>query len=293
MSQNSLPLEASRQFQSEIEQLREAVDRLKRSMGGDDTPAARSDPESAATTAQLIDSVDQNLKRLNRHSEQILKRLAAFGELTETTALINSSLDPQEVINAVIDSIVEITKAERAFIVIEDSGALSLFAARNWDSQTLPESEVSFSHSIVTATLQDGKPVVTTNAQIDDRFGGVASIHAKMVRAVLCVPLISRGRTIGVIYADNRFAYGVFSPEIVEIVSTFVHQAAIAIENARRYERVRNDLEETKSQLMTLHIQIDEAMRQSALKDITENDYFYQLQGLVRAQRERRIKQNE
>jgi GAF domain-containing protein len=45
-----------------------------------------------------------------------------------------------------------------------------------------------------------------------------------------------------VLYADNRFHKGIFKPEMLQLLTAFGTQAAIAIDNARRYGDVREGL---------------------------------------------------
>ncbi len=288
MSENPSQLSSlTGSFLRQVEQVESDFGTLSQYVEGSHDLIAEQDPDYADTMINLSAAVLGDLTGLRRESVQVVERMNALDNLSATTALVNSSLDPTEVLNAVVDAIVQITGAERAYIVLSENGALTPYAARNWDSETVPTNEMTFSNTIIQTTLQDGKSIVTTNAQQDARFMGAESITFKAVRAVMCVPLISRGQIIGVVYADNRMAVGVFNPDTIQLVATFANQAAIAIENARRFSTVKQRLEETQSQLTTLQIHVDDAMRDAALKELTETEYFARLQSLVRSQRDR------
>jgi GAF domain-containing protein len=277
-------------FLRQVQQLQQDVGQLKTHLEASLDTIARQDAARAAAMEQLIGSITRTLHTFQRGSVELSERVTALNGLVETSALLNSTLDPKQVIDGVIDTIVQITGAERAYIVLIDGNVLTPYAARNWDNQTVPEAEVSFSRSIIRASLEQGKPIVTTNAQSDERFERVESIEFKMVRAVLCVPLASRDETIGVVYADNRLTPGIFNTNTVQVAQAFANQAAIAIENARRFEKVKNDLEAAQIELKSLRIRIDEGKREEALRDITETEYFRQLQDMVQAQRSRHKK---
>jgi len=155
---------------------------------------------------------------------------------------IGSSLDLPQVLNEVMDQIIHLTGAERSFLMLvdPDTGELEFQAARNMDRETIASSSFEISRSIVKQVATDGKPIVTTNAQMDPRFKTRESVIGYNLRSILCVPLRVRGQVTGVIYADNRVRTGLFSDRDLELLTTFAGQAAIAIENARLFESVVN-----------------------------------------------------
>ena len=63
------------------------------------------------------------------------------------------------------------------------------------------------------------------------------------VRSWLGVPLVSKGRVIGVLMIDSHRP-GTYSAGVTDLVSAFAHQVALAIDNARLYERTRAQLQE-------------------------------------------------
>ncbi|MDY6875204.1 MAG: adenylate/guanylate cyclase domain-containing protein [Chloroflexota bacterium] len=187
------------------------------------------------------------LQNLLAHLEQGL--MAQALERDELAALygvsqaIGSSLDLTEVLNGVMDQIVRLTGAERAFLMLVDpeTDELEFRAARNMDRETIAASSFEISRSIVKQVATSSEPVVTTNAQMDPRFKAQESVIGYNLRSILCVPLRARGRVTGVIYADNRIHTGLFSDRDRDLLTTFAGQAAVAIENARLFERVSNE----------------------------------------------------
>jgi adenylate cyclase len=155
---------------------------------------------------------------------------------------IGSSLDLPQVLNEVMDQIIRLTGAERSFLMLvhPDTGELEFQAARNMDRETIASSSFEISRSIVKQVANTGKPIVTTNAQMDPRFKTRESVIGYSLRSILCVPLRARGRVTGVIYADNRIRAGLFSERDLDLLTTFAGQAAVAIENARLFESVVN-----------------------------------------------------
>ncbi len=202
-----------------------------------------------AVPAEMKQSLTQLVGKLSRISRQValheeerqdLMALADIGQV------VNSSLELNEVLRIVMDTIVRLTGAERGFLMLADeNGNLTTRLARNWEQESIDTSEKAISQTIINRVVTEGKPILTTNAQEDPRFGGQHSIVAYSLRSILCVPLTNKSDELtGVIYADNRIRTGIFTEAERNLLVGFANQAAIAIENARLFESVRQTLAE-------------------------------------------------
>ena len=147
---------------------------------------------------------------------------------------LNSELRLPRLLEMVLDTVIELTDAERGFLLLEDDGGeLVVKAARNIDQRTLETEELALSRSIARQAATSGEPVVTIDAAGDDRFREALSVSDLHLRSVLAVPLAIKGRVVGTIYVDHRLRKGAFDQDDVRLVLDFAEQAAIALENAR------------------------------------------------------------
>ena len=168
------------------------------------------------------------------HNETAGERLALLYQLSQT---FNSSLDLDEVLNRVMDEVIAITHAERGFVMLtEPDGKLGFRVARGLDQTTIEAPQFQVSRSVVERVSQDGEPIVTSDAQTDERFNIRQSVMFLGLRSILCVPLSLKERVIGVIYVDNRMQAGIFGPADLKLLSAIASSAAVAIENARLYQ---------------------------------------------------------
>ena len=168
-----------------------------------------------------------------------LRALAGIGQV------VNSTLEIDEVLQIVMDTIIKLTEAERGFLMLRDEhGEMSIRIARNWEKESINQNESSISRSIVQKVIDSGEGILTTNAREDPRFGGQESIIAFNLRSILCVPLTVKNNIIGVIYTDNRIRSGIFSESERDLLLAFANQAAVAIENARLFSSLKRTLEE-------------------------------------------------
>ncbi len=166
-------------------------------------------------------------------AESSSTRLELLYRISQT---INSSLDLDVVMESLMDEVIFATRAERGFLMLYDeNNQLSFRTARGMDQQDIEESEFKISRGIVERAAKDATPLLTSNAQLDQRFDTRASVKLYGLRSVLCVPIIQKEKTLGVIYVDNRFQNGIFMQEDLELLTSIASSAGIAIDNARLY----------------------------------------------------------
>ncbi|HTX89715.1 MAG TPA: adenylate/guanylate cyclase domain-containing protein [Anaerolineales bacterium] len=196
-------------------------------------------------TLEGLSSLENNLFQVSKSVTAVEEERSKLLALAGTTQAVNSSLELDEVLQLVMDTIIRITEAERGFLMLRDAqGEMATRVARNWEQESINPNEFAISRTIIQRVIESGEPVLTTNAQEDPRFGGQESIVAYNLRSILCVPLKAKTETIGVIYADNRIRSGIFKEAEKDLLTVFANQAAIAIENARLFASVRRTLAE-------------------------------------------------
>lgn len=194
--------------------------------------------ESINQLIKAITAIHQQLKVFDEERLS-LRALANIGNV------VNSSLEVDEVLQIVMDTIIRLTGAERCFLMLKnEQDELTMRIARNWEKGAVDPSEFAISRTIINQVAGNGEAVLTTNAQQDPRFTGQQSIVAYNLRSILCVPLKVKSALIGVIYADNRIRSGLFTQKDRDLLIGFANQAAVALENARLFASVRKSLVE-------------------------------------------------
>ncbi len=198
-----------------------------------------------ARAAELVIDVDQmkpeNLARLL----EINKRLASETELPD-------------LLNLIMDTAVELTGAERGFLILVDGNRIAFQIARNFHRREVEEPELKISQSIFRQVMSTGEPVLTDNATEDARFSGSRSVDNLKLTSILSVPFASRGKQIGALYLDNQAKRGVFSEDDVETLTALSDQATIAIQNLRHQLKLTERLQERDSELKRVKKALDE-----------------------------------
>ncbi len=206
-------------------------------------------PDDRFRVPALISQLAANLTRIKKQVDRLEDDHNTLVGLINIGQAVNSALELDELLRIVMDQIIQLTGAERGFLMLRETGdglnnVLVTRIARNWEKASLNNSESAVSQTVVQRVFQEGLPVLTTNAQEDPRFGAQESIIALSIRSILCVPLRLRDVITGVVYVDNRLKSGIFTEAKRNLLQAFANQAAVAIENARLFESLRTTLVE-------------------------------------------------
>ena len=164
--------------------------------------------------------------------------------LYDIVASINSLLDPEPLLEKVMDIAVSIVGAERGLLILldPDSGAFEVKVARGVDRETIVDA-TRYSRGIVREAGQ-GQSILAIDAEQDGRFQDFRSVSLFHIKSLMCAPLKLHDRIIGTVYLDSRLTGSGFSEQDLRFLEAFAHHAAIAIENARLHAELRteNDL---------------------------------------------------
>ncbi len=200
-----------------------------------------------------------------RGDEPTVARRAFGDELSELRRLLqlnktlNSELNLRRLLEKVMDTVIEVSGAERGFLILKDAGEGEEFkvkVSRNIDRESIKDAREKISGTIVREVLEHGRSVLLTDAAHDSRYSGRESILSMKLRSVLVVPLRHREHVLGAIYLDNRFASSRFDERTRDQLELVADQSSIAIENARLFEenaRQRDELQHAKEELERLN----------------------------------------
>ena len=170
--------------------------------------------------------------------------------LYELARDLSSSLELEVVLRKVMDRVITLMQASRGFIVLVDPVAGTMSVQMSGGDAD-PEQTRLFlgSKTVIEHVVRTGEAVVTTDASIDDRFKGQQSVILQNLRSIIAVPLVTKGKVIGAVYVDNPFRAAIFEEKDKEFLQAISDLAAIAIDNARQYER-----SDFLRQLFELHV---------------------------------------
>ncbi|MEO0123155.1 MAG: adenylate/guanylate cyclase domain-containing protein [candidate division WOR-3 bacterium] len=186
---------------------------------------------------QTVDLYQQNLVEAEK-SREIASTLCEVGKV------INFVFDLNVLLNLLMDLALRIIQAKRGFIMLYDekSNALKTKVARNMGGEIDPKKSSGISQGIALESFKTKNIITTEDATKDNRFKTQESVITYAIGSVICAPLLTKEKDIlGVIYLDNPVGLNRFSEDDIQFIESFASQAAIAIENAQLYEKIKKE----------------------------------------------------
>ncbi len=187
------------------------------------------------------DSAQVVARKSRREVDEIADRLEeAPSELALVyragLAIARAGLDLNGVLVVVADQVFELLPhATHVTILLteEEAGQFVPVLAR---SRVPSEESVPFSRAVLRRVLADQAAVLLADAP--EELGGTQSLMAAHIRSSMGVPLWSGDRIVGMLQVDNRTASGIFRERDLEILAVVASHAALAIQNARLYQKL-------------------------------------------------------
>ncbi|HEY7678037.1 MAG TPA: GAF domain-containing protein, partial [Candidatus Methylomirabilis sp.] len=191
----------------------------------------------ALRNARLFEELARSHAQVARHKEQLQ-------ELYRLGVAMQSAIPLRERLDLILQGVHGVLGLDRIGIFLCDRGkeVLECRAAFGNLDELVERIKLPLGPDggMLARAFHAGQEVVWTDGgEIpgDLRLGRPYSdIQALRSRSFACLPLVSRGRTIGLLVADNKVSRRAFSDETLSLLRTFASQAAIAIENARLFD---------------------------------------------------------
>jgi GAF domain-containing protein len=208
---------------------------------------------------------------------QLLKearhRANQLATLSEVSVAISSTLDLDTALNRVMDCAVQILNAEAGSLLLVDRNGeeLTFEVVLGPTGSELKGLKTKIGKGIVGTVAQTGQPLIVNDAPADPRWN-VAFDEATNFRTrdILCVPMITHERVVGVVEVINKQDGTAFSEEEASLLMSFGAQAAIAIENAQIFGRVDKALAERVQELQALQVFDRELQASLELKTVLD-----------------------
>ena len=152
---------------------------------------------------------------------------------------------------------VENVGAEMGCLILQWEGEWRIAACRNgaettiYLNQPIPLESVDsrdvnlhLSQEIVNTVIRTRVPIVLNHAAHTGAFSHTRYIRQQQTKSVLCFPLIHQGQLIGILYLENNLTTDAFTTERLEVLNLLAGQAAVALDNARLYANLENQVAE-------------------------------------------------
>jgi len=95
---------------------------------------------------------------------------------------------------------------------------------------------LAISGSVLRHVLDSGEPVLSVDAQDDERFNASESLMVHGIRSVVCAPMKIRNNVLGALYVDWRGTEASLDEDAIELLQAMATQAAVALHGFRLAE---------------------------------------------------------
>ena len=221
-------LEAAKQAFEEMEmayfqeKTQVLLDQLSESSRNEDLPAIA---QGGATSSSeiLVDTLSVDRLRL----------------LYDVSRELTTERDVKVILDRILGNLLVVYPAERVIVAIknETQKGFVVDVARHHNIES--DDAEALSGSIIRRVIETNEPVLSLDAQTDERLNQYQSVIDYNIRSVLCVPVFHFNEGVmGALYVDHRGLENVFSEEDQTFLQAFANLVGVALVNARMYEQL-------------------------------------------------------
>ncbi len=233
-------------------------DRLR--IGGDEDQQIIFLDDSVERAAAIFDSspsltISSVARDRASSANEELQKLARFIEVNQA---FKFSLTPDDVLCLIVDAAIEITQAERGFLMLRnEAGDLEFKVARDRNRNWLVGNEFTMSRSVVEEAFKQNRSVIINDSRESAALFARESVRSLDLRSIACIPLrrfqmsenmdattMLKRDVIGVLYVDSHVIGGTLTQTSLRLLESLAFEATKSLENVRLMHE-----EEEKKQL--------------------------------------------
>lgn len=179
-------------------------------------------------------------EQIRRYEE----RIAALQHLQEIARSLASELNLDPLLKRILRSAVDVMGAQGGSLLLVDqrTDELVFRVVEGGAGETLLKTRMPTTQGIAGWTFTQGEPVIVQDVHQDQRFySRIDESLGHETSSLVSVPLVSKGEKLGVLQVLNKKSGEGFTPDDLDLLTTFAAQSATAIENARLYTELREE----------------------------------------------------
>ncbi len=177
------------------------------------------------------------------------RELAALRRLTSFSERLLASYALDAILEALMDECIEVTRADKGFLILMESNQLRVKVARNLQRETIEDAIERVSDSIVAKVVKSQKPLIISDALDDPEFNASESVVNLKLLSVMCAPLMHKGELFGLIYLGNDRLVNRFDQKALDTLTIFSAQASLLLQNALLVNDLKLENTELKNRL--------------------------------------------
>lgn len=193
-----------------------------------------------ADSARDLDGKTQAMQQM---ATSLGNRVQELRTLQEGLKAISSALTLSEVLRLIVANASQVLEGAHCAVVLpgEDQDKVTGFTVQDGQGEILEPALLHFHRSVMTWMMDQSKPILSDQVVNDQRLGNVVGPE---IVSMIGVPMFLGEGVIGALSATSSSA-GAFSNEDLALLSAFADQAVVAVKNARLYEQLAQEQQQT------------------------------------------------
>jgi transcriptional regulator with GAF, ATPase, and Fis domain len=171
------------------------------------------------------------------------ERVTAMRSLVRFSERLLAASDLDRALDELLDALLEVTHAEKGFVILLEDGRTTVKASRNVARDAIAGAVERVSDSIVQRVLETRKPIVVADALHDAAWSSSSSVVNLKLCSIMCAPLMRRGEPFGAIYLGNDSVVSLFGEKDLEALTVLAAQASLLVENVQMLDGLRRENE--------------------------------------------------
>ena len=204
--------------------------------------------QGQSSQIRQLQSVNEELQEQSRRdAEELNRRLAESTALSQVAAAISSVMEVQPLLQMIMEKSKDVMDAEASSLMLLDEETQELYfnVATGEKGAAIKEIRLPLGRGIAGWVAENREPLLVPDAYQDSRFNPDADKKSGFrTRSMVCVPLMIQDRILGVVQVINPRYKESFEEGELRTFTSFADNAAIAVENARLYEEIKQRAEE-------------------------------------------------
>lgn len=179
--------------------------------------------------------------------------VSAYRRLHDFSMRLMDDAPTGRLVELLLDGVIELTGAEKGFLVLIEDERPVVRCARNLSADSLEGTvDDRLSDSILSRVRETKTALVVDDASSDAEWSASQSVIRLELHSVLCVPLLDQGEVKGLLYVGNDRVAHVFDDTALDVATVFAAQASLLLGQRRRFEELARAKQQLEQELDVL-----------------------------------------
>jgi len=232
--------------------------------------------ESAPSSPiQIYDGDALNIRVMELHSEELINLLPAslaalsqparmarsLSSLLQISRAIGSLRDEESLPWQLLAMIFDVIPAERGAILLLEQDSHEVRSQVAWDRHSGPDHPVHISREVLRRVIETGSSLLGSGAKEQELLRAVEGVNNGEQLSLLCIPMISRKKPIGIIYLESSSPSTGLTEFDFQLLTAIAGLGVIGIENARQFEQLGSENQRLRAEVSLTHDMVGRSPR--------------------------------